>query len=259
MRSWIQTRTFALTLALVASACASTPPPPPNAAPPLAATEHAGTPGVPHSDVIEAAEAATISSEAVERGGSIMRVRYRYRHTAVLTEDVVGYSITVSGVQAPAGAPGYYAGTFVTSGGYQAPRAADMWCFLPNVVGGRRENICLLRSSPALAAIAPTRMNPYLWTQFSPATGSFDYVNAPVFERRDVEIPLDLILEYRFERWTTNGVRLVEYAVGRRVQALGAPIDSDGVAILRTIAGDFALTRDASDSARAVVRRIPAE
>lgn len=244
-----------IVFATIVSACASIPPPPQNAAQALSPKERAGTAGVLHSDVIEANGAPTIASGAIERGGAIVSIPYRYRHTAVLTEDVVGFSITVSGVQAPAGAPGYYAGTFTSVGGYAAPRSMDMWCFLPSVVGGERENICLLRG-PSLAAIAPTRMNPYLWTQFSPATGSFDYVNAPVFERRAVEIPRNLTLEYRFERWTSGGARIVEYAVGRRVREFDVPAAPDGVATLRTIAGDVTLSPDVSDRERIVVTLI---
>lgn len=232
-------------LAALTAACASVPLPPPNAAPPLSPVEHAGTPGVPYSDVIVPVGAPSIASAAVGGGGVLVSFSYRYRHTAVLTADVVGYSITVSGVQAPAGAPGYYAGTFVAVGGFGGGSGlSDLWCFLPKVAGGERENLCLLRTSPSVAAIAPTRMNPYLWTQFSPATGSFDYVNAPVFERREVEIPVALTLEYRFERWSGNGARVVEYAVGRRTREFVLPQDDQGFARIRTVAGDFTIARD---------------
>ena len=244
---------LALGSALLVSACVTMPPPPPNAAPPLTAAEHVGIPGVPHSDVIAASGEPSVANASVAQDEVLLSIPFRYRHTAVLTADVVGFSITVSGVQAPAGAPGYYAGTFGAAGGtLQAPRQMDMWCFLPGESGGERENLCLLRWNPSVAAIAPTRLNPYLWTQFSPATGTFDYVNAPVFERRDVEIPRNLVLEYRFERWTGDGVRLVEYAVGRRTRELVLPA-IDGAATLRTIAGDYSITQsDGADRASIV-------
>lgn len=238
----------AMCFGLVVSACATMPPPPPNAAPPLTLAEHRGVRGVPHSDVIEATGAPVLASSSVVEGETLVSIPFRYHHTAVLAEDVVGFSITVSGVQAPAGSPGYYAGTFGSMGGPSGVIAADMWCFLPSAVGGERDNICLLRTSPSVAAIAPTRLNPYLWTQFSPASGTFDYVRAPVFERREVEIPRELVLEYRFERWSGEGVRLVEYAVGRRARefVLATP---DGTALLRTIAGDFRITQAGSGAA----------
>lgn len=242
-------RTVGIIMGVAVSACASMPPPPPNAAPPLTLAERAGIPGVIYSDVIAPAGDAVIASGPVEPGGLLVRFPYRYRHTAVLTEDVVGFSITVSGVQAPRGAPGYYAGTFVGSGGYGPALSGDLWCFLPSVVGGERDNICLLRAGPSVAAIAPTRMNPYLWTLFSPATGSFDYVNAPVFERRRVEIPVDLIIEYRFERWTRVGARLVEYAVGRRVREFDLATDANGEARFRTVAGEMTIARDSAERA----------
>jgi hypothetical protein len=212
-----------------------------------------------HSDVIEAAGAPTVASAPVGREGSIIRIPFRYRHTAVLTEDVVGYSITVPGVQAPAGAPGYYAGTFIAVGGWapQSRGPGDMWCFLPSLAGGEREHLCLYRSSPSIAAIAPTRMNPYLWTQFSPATGSFDYVKAPVFERRAVNIPGELVLEYRFQGWSRNAVRLSEYAVGREVRDFALPRGVDGTARLRTVVGDIGIAPH-SDPERAVVELVGA-
>jgi hypothetical protein len=228
-------------IALLAAACATLPPPPQNAAPPLTALERAGQPGIMYSDVIQLAGEPIAASAPVARGGSILTFPYRYRHTAVLTEDLRGYSITVSGVQAPAGSPGYYAGTFMALGIPNVRGPADLWCFLPSLAGGERRNICLLRTSPSVAAIAPTRMNPYLWTQFSPATGTFDYVNAPVFERREVEIPVDLTIEYRFEGWSRNVARVSERAVGREVRDLQLTLDPANVATIRTVAGDIAI------------------
>jgi hypothetical protein len=242
MRSKIELSAL-FALALVAGACASTPPIPANMPPSLTIAELRPIPGVQHSDVIEATGAATINAGDVSNGDAVISFPYRYRHTAVLTEDVRGYSITVGGVQAPAGSPGYYAGTFRSVGGPVRTGPSDLWCFLPSLAGGERENICLLRSSGALAAIAPTRLNPYLWRQFAPATGTFDYVHTPIFERRQIEIPGDLRIEYRFERWASSYVRLGEYTVGRQVGDLTLPVDSSGVARLRTVGGDVYIAR----------------
>lgn len=221
---------------------------PANSPPPLSFAERGGRPGILHSDVIEATGAVVLAEGAVERGGLLVRFPYRYRHTAVLTEDVTGFSITVPGVQAPAGAPGYYAGTFMSGGFGSGPN--DLWCFVKGGGTSERETLCLLRNQATVAAIAPTRMNPLLWTRFASATGSFNYVNTPIFERRPVEIPGDLTLEYRFEGWRDGAARLSEHAGGRKVRdfELRPPMTLD------TVAGHFAIWPDPADPARAAIR-----
>lgn len=239
---------------LALSACASIPPPPANMPPALTLRELGAIPGVQYSDVIEATGAPSIASGDIASGGVLISFPYRYKHTAVLTEDVIGFSMTVGGVQAPTGSPGYYAGTFRSVGPNASAGPSDLWCFLPSAAGGERTNICLLRSAGSLAAIAPTRMNPYLWRQFAAATGTFDYVHTPIFERRDIDIPGDLRVEYRFERWASNYVRLGEYAVGRQVGDLTLPINQDGVAILQTVAGTVRISRVPENDSIARVR-----
>jgi hypothetical protein len=250
-RVWLAGAAAILSAATLAG-CA-TPAVPVNIPPGLSLSERGGTPGVAFSEVVEAAGSSVVAAGPVGRGDALVTVPYRYRHTAVLTEDVVGFSITVRGIQAPAGAPGYYAGTFLSSGPYVQAGASDLWCFLPSVAGGARESLCLLRNQPAIAAIAPTRMNPWLWTQFAPATGSFDYVKTPIFERRTVVIPGDLTLEYRFAGWTRSGARIEIRAVGREVSTSEVLADVNGGVHLRTIAGEYSLTRDPTDSERALV------
>jgi hypothetical protein len=239
-----------LGLALLAlTGCVSSTPPA-NFPPPISAAELAGLPGVPFSEIVEAAGPATVRPGPVHDGEPLVTIPYRYRHTAVLTEDVTGFSFTVRGVQAPAGSPGYYAGTF-TGGGSGNGAPFDMWCFLPRAAGGSRENICLLRNFPTIAAIAPTRSNPYLWYQFSPMTGTFDYVRTPVFERRRVDLPVELALEYRFSGWRGEEARIALYAVGRHVMDLPASRDASGRQRLPTIAGSFVITKDPRDPAAA--------
>lgn len=233
-------------LALMAMAGCTNSTPPANFPPPIAAAEHSGLPGVPFSEIVEAAGAPTLRPGPVRSGEPLVTIPYRYRHTAVLTQDVTGFSFTVRGVQAPAGSPGYYAGTFTGAGsGNGAP--FDMWCFLPRAAGGSRETLCLLRNMPTLAAIAPTRSNPYLWYQFSPMTGTFDYVRTPIFERRRVDLPLDLALEYRFAGWRGEEARIALHAVGRHVMDLPASRDASGRPRLPTIAGSFVITKDPAD------------
>jgi hypothetical protein len=251
-----------LALLLSGPAQAKKDEPPANSPPPLSEAErNVGTPGVPFSDVIEAAGDAVIAQGAVPKGQALLTIPYGYRYMAVLTEDVTGFSFTVSGVQAPAGSPGYYVGSFVRSNGYfgtdkQPPM--DMWCFLPRVAGGKRENICLLRDQAKYAAIAPTRMNPYLWTRFSPATGSFDYVHTPIFERRAVTLPITPVLEYRLLNWEKNVARFEIFAMGKSAGPVLAEKDADGAVRLRTVAGDFIVTRDPNAKDAAFIRRAEA-
>lgn len=205
--------------------------------------ERAGSPGVDHSGVIRAAGEASVTAGIVRRNGSLLSFDYEYRHTAVLTEEVRGISSLNPGVKAPAGAPGYYAGTFSMSiGSYRSPVPIDMWCFLPSVVGGTRSNICFARTSPGEAIIAPSNRNQYLWMSFAPTGGIFEDVTTPIYERREVEIPVDLNLEYVFERWTDDHLRLEERAVGRKVRDVHLPRNADGAAVLATVAGNFLIS-----------------
>jgi hypothetical protein len=221
--------------------------PPPNMPAAIPAAELAGLPGVAYSDIVEAAGPPAARPGAVHAGEALVTFRYRYRHTAVLTEDVTGFSITVRGVKAPAGSPGYYAGTFTTNYGRSNKAPFDMWCFLASAAGRDRDPLCLLRNLPGLAAIAPTRKNPWLWYQFSPMTGTFNYVHTPIFERRRVDLPVDLVLEYRFKGWRGEEAQVGLYAVGRHVVDLPVPRDPSGKARLRTVAGDFVISKISAD------------
>jgi len=232
---------------------------PPNAPPPLTYAErNAGSPDVPFSDVITATSAPVVAQGAVHAGEPLLSVAYAYRYTAVITEEVKGFSFTVGGVQAPVGSPGYYAGTFMWTNG-RWPKAdtppMDLWCFFPGVAGGKRETICLLRNLNKRAAIAPTRMNPYLWHHFAPITGSFDYVNTPIFKRQAVDLPVKPVLEYRFSKWKGDMAWFGLYAMGGFVTDLPLEKDERGAYRLRTVGGDFLITRDSADPA--AVRIVP--
>ena len=239
-------------LLFLVAACATVSAPSPNMPPPIPAAELTGLPGVAYSEIVEAAGPPVIGSGPIQDGQPLVTIPYRYRHTAVLTEDVRGFSITVRGVRAPAGSPGYYAGTFSSSRGSGNGAPFDMWCFLPRVAsGGGDDTLCLLRNMPTLAAIAPTRNNPYLWSQFSPMTGTFNYVRTPVFERRRVDLPLALALEYRFDGWRGDEARIGLYAGGRHVVDLPVSRDPGGRPQLRTINGHFVILKDPADPAAA--------
>jgi hypothetical protein len=221
--------------------------------PPIPAAEMGGLPGVPYSDIVEAAGAPVVAGGPVRDGQALVAIPYRYRHTAVLTQDVTGFSFTVRGVRATAGSPGYYAGTFTSSRGSSNGAPFDMWCFLRGDPGSGRDPLCLLRNLPGLAAIAPTRSNPWLWYAFSPMTGTFNYVKTPIFERRRVDLPVALTLEYRFAGWRGDEPKVVLYAVGGRVFDLPVARDPSGRTPLPTIAGRFVITRDPADPTAARV------
>lgn len=232
-------------------ACATLPTTPPaNAPAPLPIAERAGTPGIPYSGVIEAAGPATPADDAVSRGEALLRAPFRYRHTAVLTEDVTGFSITVPGVRVRSGASGYYAGTFVSSG-FGGSGPGDLWCFLRPA----DPPLCLLRNQATVAAIAPTRMNPWLWTGFAPATGSFDYVNTPIFAIQPVPIPGNLILEYRFEGWRNGVARISEHVAGQRVREF----EIRSTEPLATVAGRFSIQPDPGNADGARIGVAPPE
>jgi hypothetical protein len=224
---------------------------PPNSPPPLTEIEqHVGIPGVQFSNVIEASGQPVVTQGAIREGEALLTIPYAYRYTAVVTEDVKGFSFTVGGVQAPAGSPGYYAGTFVVSGRFAVPQDGppmDLWCFFPRVAGGKREHICLLRNFPNLAAIAPTRMNPDLWTQFSPMTGTFDYVRTPIFKRQPVTLPVKPMLEYRFSGWAGDAAKFRLLTLGGFVQEQRISPDPNGIIRLRTVGGDFLVAKDVAD------------
>jgi hypothetical protein len=260
----IESKSFGFVIAIIATILASSgialakqESAPPGSPPPLSEAERgAGIPGVQFSEVIEAKGKPTVPDGTVHQGENLLSIPYAYRYTAVVTEDVKGFSFTVGGVQAPAGSPGYYAGSFVSTGGYIGFGQAspmDMWCFLPRVAGGKRENICLLRDSPKRAAIAPTRMNPYLWNRFSPMTGSFDYVNTPIFKRQAVELPIKPVLEYRFLNWKGDTAQLRLYAMGSFVSQLNITKNLSGEYRLRTVGGDFLIKKDAVDPTSAQI------
>jgi hypothetical protein len=238
-------------LAMAGCSHSPAPPFPANLPQPIPHAELTGLPGVAFSEIVEAVATPTVHPGPVRDGGPLVTIPYRYRHTAVLTEDVMGYSITVRGVRAPAGSPGYYAGTFHSSGGSNNGAPFDMWCFLPRAAGGDRDTLCLLRNFPTIAAIAPTRSNPYLWYQFSPMTGTFNYVRTPIFERRRVDLPLALALEYRFSGWRGDEPRIALFAGGRHVMDLPVSRDPSGRPQLLTIGGHFVITKDPADPAAA--------
>jgi hypothetical protein len=245
--------------ALILSACEGYPDAPPNMPPPLRPAEQMGTPGVLRSDMLVVAGQPVVAAGEVALHSSLISIPYRYKYTAVLTEDVMGHSFTVRGVQAPKGAPGFYAGTF--EGGRYANGPKDMWCFLPKAMGKKPDEVCFFRMLPGVAAIAPTAAsaNQYMWYSFEPKTGSFNMVYTPIFERREVEIPADLKLEYRFYGWEGTKAKLVEFAVGGWVHMYELHRAPDGSAQLKTIAGVLRVSPGSGDpnSATATLTPLP--
>ena len=237
--------------AITVASCS--PPPPPISAAPLAPTlTIQDQPDRPQSGLLETSGIVSLATEPSPPGSFLIRIPFKYRHTAVLVKDLIGYSFTVRGVQAPAGSPGYLVGRFSRNSAYRIDQGAfDMWCFLPSLVGGKRKSICLLRDGTGIAAIAPTGANPYVWHSFKPKTGSFDYVIAPEFDVREVPIPLELKLEYRLDGWTASGAIVTEFAGGESSRKFVVPFGSDGIARIKTFAGELRITRsDGSNLAK---------
>lgn len=201
-------------------------------------SERIGQPGVAHSSVIMPRGAAIPATEAVVRGDVLLRIPYRYRHTAVLTKDVIGHSLTVPGVRARAGAPGYYAATVISAPGFEGP--GDLWCFLSN----ENRPLCLLRDNPTIAAIAPSGGNPWLWTGYLQSSPGSDYVKTPIFSVQPVDIPGEQVLEYRFEGWRDGVAEVSEHTRGRLVRRITAHP-------LVTISGHFLITPDPEHPERA--------
>ncbi|MGR4865791.1 TonB family protein [Caulobacter sp. LARHSG274] len=185
---------------------------------------------------------------SVAPGETILAFPFAFNRTAVLSADLTGFSIWVKGVMAPAGSPGFYAGTFYWS---LAKASGEVWCFLPSPTTAPAKAVCVMVFAK-LAVILPN-INPYVITSFASSSGTFNYANAPRFEEKFVDIPGDLHLEYRFRRWTKTEVQIEELAGGRRASILSLPLNSDGRAKLETLAGDYWLTPAAGASNRVEV------
>ncbi len=187
-------------------------------------------------------------ASSVAPGETIVTFPFAFNRTSVLSADLTGFSIWVKGVMAPAGSPGFYAGTFYWG---LAKTSGEVWCFLPSPTTTPAKAVCVMAFAK-LAIILPD-INPYVITNFASSTGTFNYANTPSFEEKTVEIPGDLRLEYRFRRWRKTDVQVEELAGGRRVTILTLPLGADGRAKLETLAGDYWLARAASAPNRAEV------
>jgi hypothetical protein len=122
------------------------------------------------------------------------------------------------------------------------------------LAGGSRDAICLYRMQPGIPAIAPTGRNPYMWFSFAPATGSFDFVHRPIFERREVAIPGDLKLEYRFIQWSDREVKLAGYAAGRHVHEFKVVRGAGGDEVLPTVVGTLRISPAGANGRYATVK-----
>ena len=215
------------------------------------------------SGILRLSGPVQVAQGDVAPGQQLISIPFDYKTKAILTKDVTGYSFTVRGVQAPAGSPGYLVGRFgvgrLNGIGNDSGSNYDMWCFLPAIVGGKRDHICLLRSGAGIAAIAPTGKNPYLWYSFSPMTGTFDYVHAPEFKVQDVELPMRLSLDYRFDGWHSAGAEVTEMAGGEKVRDFIVPLDQEGAANILTFAGKLRILPSATTAKAARAEWIAAE
>lgn len=193
--------------------------------------------------------ATPVAAETVGPGEAIVGFPYVFRRTAVLTQDVTGYSIMVRGVLAPAGSVGFYAGSF--SG--QAIDSRDVWCFLPPPDAAKTRTLCLM-PGPKWAAILP-KVDPYDIVSFNGY--SPNYANLPVFEEKPVQIPGDLRLEYRFAGWKGDDAVIVRWVNGRKSETSRLRKAADGHVRLHTLAGDYRLDPTPGDPTRAKVTPPP--
>lgn len=193
--------------------------------------------------------ATPVVAETVGPGETIVAFPYVFRRTAVLTQDVTGYSILVRGVLAPAGSVGFHAGSFSA----QAIDSRDVWCFLPPQGAAKTKTLCLM-PGPKWAAILP-KVDPYDIVSFNGY--SPNYANLPVFEEKPVQIPGDLRLEYRFAGWKGEDAVIVRWVNGRKSETTRLRKAPDGHVRLHTLAGDYRLDPAPGDPARAKVTPPP--
>jgi len=129
-----------------------------------------------------------------------------------------------------------------------------MCCFFREAKeNGDPDPLCLLRNQTGIAAIAPTRLSPYYWTSFSPLSGSFNYVHTPIFERREVAMPVSLALEYRFEGWDEGVPEVDLFIRDKKARTLRGTPAGSGSFTIPTIAGPMQIAPVAGDPAAAKV------
>jgi hypothetical protein len=88
-------------------------------------------------------DAATPPSPA-SAGEIVATMPFAYRRTGVLTSDVKGRGLIDLGFhETTTGAPGFFVGRYGTSTQFGSS-VLELWCFLPNRVGGGAESLCLL-------------------------------------------------------------------------------------------------------------------
>lgn len=223
----------------------------------------------PRPDVGPLDSALTREGEASTPAGSFGRgevagtMPFAYRRTGVLTKDVMPKTFYVRGVQAPAGAHGFYVGTYVIPGVWPLSRtlSSELWCFDTGPVGGRTGGTCfmLYSQSKAPAGGIYRNNNPY-WINPDVAgnPNEISYTALPEIQEGPVEITAHRTLEYRFLGWAGDDAR-VEFLVGDRpVVQRTVKAESDRSVRLGLLDGGFLrLTRDGVDPTRARSEFIP--
>lgn len=173
-----------------------------------------------------------VAAPSVGPGETILAFPYAFKRTAVLTKDVTGFTFTIRGVLAPAGSPGFYAGTFSSN----ATGAREVWCFLPPADAPRNKPLCL-RLLPKFAQIIP-EADPF---DIQPFSSRLNAANPPVFEEKAVVIPGDLRLEYRFDGWEGETARVQLWTNGVLSRTMGYRKDTEGAVRIQTLAGELQL------------------
>lgn len=184
---------------------------------------------------------------SVARGETIVGFPFAFNRTAVLSEDVAIRNRYVKGVLAQAGSPGFFAGLLRQDG---TGAIGEVWCFLNKPDSDPSKIACLMTAGEESTYIPG---NPYVLVGKVQKRDAVLHGTKPRFEEKPVAIPGDLRLEYRFDSWTSDYAEIEELAGGSRVMLRPLRRQSDGRALLKTLAGDFWLAPVAGDPARADV------
>lgn len=209
-----------------------------------------GAPGLTAGALRRAAGPAPAASLAAP-GESIVTFPFAFTRTAVLTQDLT-YA-DAKGARARAGAPGFLVGNFTLSRPGIAPRW-NMWCFLSWPESQPADWACsLVQDSAGSNEVRSTAVeitNPYDVTAIKKLGRAS---RGPVFEERQVAIPGDLRLEYRFKRWTLRTAEIEVRAGGRWSSDLALPRRADGSALLETPAALYRLTPAPGEATKAEI------
>jgi hypothetical protein len=208
-----------------------------------------------YAAVIRPAEGETREAAGVvSRDTVVISFPYAYRRTAALQQAVTGSSVSILGAGVPAGAPGFFVGSFAAGRRGGGPvssgvNVGDAWRFLPKAVGGRKDVVCFLIQDHEFAWILPVSEGYLINNVVSPNASA----RRPVFEEKSVTLPFDQRLEYAFVRWNGRAAIVAESAGGHRVRQLTVRPDADGKCRFEVFGRAIVLSRSGDSNREALV------